>query len=202
MIDPRGNQYAHHPPPQGPYGPYVPYRPYVPGRAGEARRYAAVFVDLVLAVTLGLLVANALGKDAGPDGTPMGGRATGAAVGTLIGFSFINQTLLTWACGASLGKLLARIRVVRATDGTRPGPFRLAWRWLAGLCWLPLQPYYWLRSWILLFTGGSAKGTVGDNEDGELYEDICGVRQVRRKDLRPYGEHGGHGGHGGYAPSR
>ncbi|GAA2096936.1 hypothetical protein GCM10009801_66910 [Streptomyces albiaxialis] len=183
MIDPRGNQYA-------------PYRPHIPRRAGELRRYAAVTVDLVLAVTLGLLVAVALGKDTGPDGTPTGGRATGAALGTLVGFSFVNQTLLTWACGASVGKLLARIRVVRATDGTRPGPFRLAWRWLSGLCWLPLQPYYWLRSWINVLTGGSPRGTVRDNEDGELYEDICGVRQVRSRDLRPDTRYAR------YAPSR
>ena len=169
MIDSRGN---HQP------RPYTP-----PRRAGELRRYTAATVDLLLPVTLGLLASLAVGRDAGPDGTPEGDRASAAALGVLIGVSFLNHTLLTWISGASVGKLLTGIRAVRTVDGTRPGPFRLTWRWLAGLCWLPLQPYYWLRSWAHVFTGHSSRGTVRDNEDGELYEDICGVRHVRREDL-------------------
>jgi hypothetical protein len=127
-------------------------------------------------------VAATLGKGAWLPGLPAGAEL-GVKVGVLAGVSFANQVLLTLMTRASVGKLISGVRVVRAADGHRPGPFRLTWRWLSGLCWLPLQPYYWLRSWISLLTGHVSRGTVGDNEDGDLYEGICGLRYVRRKDL-------------------
>ncbi|MEW2394481.1 RDD family protein [Streptomyces sp. NPDC046862] len=188
MHDPRGNQ--------GAYALREPYaegrrRSPEPGQAGRAvapreasdvRRMSAVALDAILVWSFWYVVAAALNKGAWLPGLPAG-AALGVHAGILAGASFANQVLLTLMTRASVGKLLTGVRVVRAADGHRSGPFRLTWRWLSGLCWLPLQPYYWLRSWISILTGHVSRGTVGDNEDGELYEAICGLRYVRRKDL-------------------
>lgn len=94
--------------------------------------------------------------------------------------SFVNQCLLTLLCRASVGKLLLGVRVMRADDGGWPGPLRTLGRWLAGLCWLPLQPWYWLRENF----GGSSDNSFRRSWTGELYDtDIAGLRHVRRKDL-------------------
>ncbi|GGZ56519.1 RDD family protein [Streptomyces bluensis] len=196
MQDPRGNQGTRAL--RGPYAePYAePYaqghpqadapqqvrRSVVPREAGDFRRMCAVALDTIFAWSVWSAVTAVLGE-----GEWLPGLSAGAELGFLVavvaGASFVNQVLLTLMTRASVGKLLTGIRVVRAADGRRPGPFRLTWRWLSGLCWLPLQPYYWLRSWISILTGHVSRGTVRDNEDGELYEGICGLRYVRRRDL-------------------
>ncbi|MFC8914972.1 RDD family protein [Streptomyces sp. NPDC057116] len=164
-------------PPQSPhprqpaYAGRVPQR--VPRPAGEGRRWLAVTLDLVVAVGVPYALAR------GEDGRPL------TAVAMLLGISFTNQVLLTVLCGASAGKLIAGIRVIRAADGGRPTVGRAVYRWLCGLCWLPLQPYYWLRAFFRgLGGGGAARGTVADNDDGELYHaDLAGLRYARRRDV-------------------
>ncbi|MEU6948666.1 RDD family protein [Streptomyces sp. NPDC046316] len=168
-----GQAYA----PQTPYGqrqsPYGHGPRRVPGPAGEGRRWLAVTVDLVVAVGGPYLLAR------GEEGRPL------TALAMLLGVSFTNQVLLTALLRASVGKLVAGIRVIRAADGGRPGFWRAVYRWLCGLCWLPLQPYYWLRAFFRgLGGGGAARGTVTDNDDGELYHaDLAGLRYARRTDL-------------------
>ncbi|MEU0275823.1 RDD family protein [Streptomyces sp. NPDC006307] len=175
---PYGQAYA----PQAPASPYDPQLPYgqqplpygrVPRPASEGRRWLAVTLDLVVAVGVPYALAR------GEEGRPL------IALATLLGISFVNQVLLTVLCGASLGKLISGIRVIRAADGGRPTFWRTVYRWLCGLCWLPLQPYYWLRAFFRgMGGGGAARGTVTDNDDGELYHaDLAGLRYARRKDL-------------------
>ncbi|MEV8535183.1 RDD family protein [Streptomyces sp. NPDC051211] len=144
-----------------------------PRPAGEGRRVLAATVDLFAVVCAPYLVMR------GEDGRPL------TALALLLGLSFANQVLLTYVIRASIGKLLTGIRVVRAVDGGRPGFWRTVYRWLSGLCWLPLQPYYWLRAFFRGVSGGGpARGTVADNDDGELYHgDLAGLRYARRRDL-------------------
>ncbi|MCX4818965.1 RDD family protein [Streptomyces sp. NBC_01142] len=115
-----------------------------------------------------------------------GADRTLVAFGTVLAASFFNQVVLTLLFRASVGKLITGIRVIRAVDGGRPRFWRTVWRWLSGLCWVPLQPWYWLRSlYREIFGRGQARGTVRDNDDGELYDaDLAGLRCARRKDLR------------------
>ncbi|NXY99250.1 RDD family protein [Streptomyces sp. BR123] len=115
----------------------------------------------------------------GHEGRPL------TALATLLGISFANQVLLAFLFRASAGKLITGIRVIRASDGGRAGFWRLVYRWLCGLCWLPLQPYYWVRAFFRgLCGGGAARGTVTDNDDGDLYHaDLAGLRYARRRDL-------------------
>ncbi|MFD0266555.1 RDD family protein [Streptomyces sp. NPDC127106] len=156
---------------QPPYGQAPP--PRVPHPSGEGRRVLAVTLDLVVAVGVPYLMAR------GHEGRPL------TALAMLLGISFVNQVLLTFLFRASLGKLLTGIRVIRASDGGRAGFWRSVYRWLCGLCWLPLQPYYWVRAFFRgLGGGGAARGTVTDNDDGELYHaDLAGLRYARRRDL-------------------
>ncbi|WP_438317533.1 RDD family protein [Streptomyces sp. HUAS TT3] len=168
---------------QPPYGQQLPYaqhppygqapRPRVPGPAGDARRGLAATLDVVVAAGVPYLMAR------GHEGRPL------TALAVLLGMSFVNQVLLTFLFRATVGKLITGIRVVRASDGGRPGFWRTVYRWLCGLCWLPLQPYYWVRAFFRgLFGGGDARGTVTDNDDGEMYHaDLAGLRYARRRDL-------------------
>ncbi|MFD7631518.1 RDD family protein [Streptomyces sp. NPDC059851] len=176
---PYGQQppYAQQPPyGQQPYG-QQPYgqapRPRVPRPAGEARRGIAVTLDFFLAAGGPYVMAR------GHEGRPL------TALALLIGVSFVNQVVLTFLFRASVGKLITGIRVIRASDGGRPGFWRTVYRWLCGMCWLPLQPYYWVRALFReLGRGGTARGTVRDNDDGELYHaDLAGLRYARRRDL-------------------
>lgn len=82
--------------------------------------------------------------------------------------------------------------MVRAFDAGRPGPLRTLQRWLAGLCWVPMQPWYWIRDLRrgLSRTPGAPRGTVRDNWEGELYEDVAGLHCVRRRDLVVAGRRG------------
>ncbi|WP_411757664.1 RDD family protein [Streptomyces venezuelae] len=153
--------------------PHPQTRVRVPRPAGEGRRLLAVTVDLLLVISVPYLVMR------GEDGRPL------TALALLLGLSFANQVLLTYVVRASIGKLLTGIRVIRAADGRRPGFWRTIYRWLSGLCWLPLQPYYGLRAFFRgIGGGGPARGTVADNDDGELYHgDLAGLRYACRRDL-------------------
>ncbi|MFF8692907.1 RDD family protein [Streptomyces sp. NPDC015144] len=170
----------------------------VPPRVGEMRRYLAVGLDAYLClITAGLLARPHLD-------TATAAEAAGLLLGPALGFSFLNHVVLTALAGAGAGKLLMGIRVVRMPDAGRPGPWTLVRRWLYGLSWTLLQPWYGLCS---LFKG-TGKGTgaraagadtgpgpgpgvgagpgarAGRNVLGRA--DPLGVRQVRRTDLATY----------------
>ncbi|MER5253303.1 MULTISPECIES: RDD family protein [unclassified Streptomyces] len=174
MSDLRGT-YQRHGRQLAPHGGQIPYGGQLlsrrlPGLAGDARRFLAVIVDLVVALYGAVGIAGLA-----PETSPWW---TLYALVPVV--SFTNQCVLTLLFRGSVGKLLLGVRVMRAADAGRPGPVRLLRRWLAGLCWLPLQPWYWLRENF----GGSTRNSVRESWTGELYDtDIAGVRSVRRKDL-------------------
>ncbi|MCC3776652.1 RDD family protein [Streptomyces sp. UNOB3_S3] len=99
------------------------------------------------------------------------GKGTGAywtyAVICFFGVSFVHHVLGAVLFRTTVGKFLLMTRVVRADDAGRPRFWRAVQRWLLGLTWLPMQP-------ILAVFG----------DDGDPYEDGCGLRYVRSKDLR------------------
>ncbi|MEI7033193.1 RDD family protein [Streptomyces pratensis] len=137
------------------------------------RRYLAVGLDCYLCLlAVGLLTPPGLGS-AGA------GRAVALLAGQVLVLSFANQVLLTMAFRASAGKLIMGVRVVRLPDAGRPGFRRLVVRWLYGLLWLPLQP------WRLLGRPGAARPPERSAScPAKPHEDLAGVRQVRRSDMR------------------
>lgn len=105
----------------------------------QARRVTAAVVDAFIALLCGLTAGTAAGVkvvDGIVELRPQSPAVWGTALGAAIGLSFLNHVLLTFAIRASLGKLVAGLRVVRATDGGRPGFFRLVGRWLFGFYWM------------------------------------------------------------------
>ncbi|MFB6813607.1 RDD family protein [Streptomyces sp. NPDC056347] len=191
MTNSRGEgRYGNPPGPPG-AGRYTASR--VPPRVGEMRRYLAVGLDCYLCLVTAALLARPH-MDAA---TAV--EAAGLLLGPALAFSFLNHVVLTALAGAGAGKLLMGIRVVRMADAGRPGPWTLARRWLYGLCWVLLQPWYGVRSLFAASapgngartgattgagTGagaGAGTGTAGRNVLGRA--DPLGVRQVRRKDL-------------------
>ncbi|MFI7287610.1 RDD family protein [Streptomyces anulatus] len=138
------------------------------------RRYLAVGLDSYLCLLpVGLLVRSCLNSG----GT---GHSVALLVLQLVTLSFANQVLLTMAVRASAGKLIMGVRVIRLPDAGRPGFRLLVLRWLYGLLWLPRQPWRRLR-------GPAAAGADrAPGRPSELCEDLAGVRQVRRSDLRSY----------------
>ncbi|WTI76274.1 RDD family protein [Streptomyces sp. NBC_00727] len=189
MTSLRGNH--RDPSPRGPAGAGLPALPghsghagssrpgpRTPPRAGETRRCLAVGLDCYLCVlTAGLLVRPYV------DAAPLPEAAALLAVPVLV-LSFVNQVVLTAFLGAGAGKLIMGIRVVSLPDVRRPGPGPLVRRWLYGLAWLPLRPWYGLR------TSGQRDETgcplVRTCEEGVSYADPLGLRQVRRGDLVAY----------------
>lgn len=148
--------------------------PGTPPRAGETRRYLAVGLDCYLClVTAGLLVRPYAESAAVPE-------VAGLLIGPVLVLSFLNHVVLTAVVGAGAGKLIMGIRVVSLPDVGRPGPWQLVRRWLYGLCWLPLQPWYGLRA--RLPASGGADGP-GRRAEGAAYGDPVGLRQVLRTDL-------------------
>ncbi|MFG3410347.1 RDD family protein [Streptomyces sp. NPDC048142] len=142
------------------------------------RRYLAVGLDAYLCLlAVGLLVRSCLNAGGA-------GRAVALLVLQLIALSFANQVLLTLAVRASAGKLIMGVRVIRLPDAGRPGFRRLVLRWLYGLLWLPRQPWHRLRG----LRGPAAPSPVerSPGRPAEAHEDLAGVRQVRRSDLRCY----------------
>ncbi|MFF1649837.1 RDD family protein [Streptomyces sp. NPDC058240] len=148
----------------------------VPPRAGDMRRYLAVGLDCYLCLVAAGLLVRPYVDTAGVT------EAVGLLLGPTLAFSFLNHVVLTAFTGAGAGKLIMRIRVVRLPDAGRPGPWLLLRRWLYGLCWLPLQPWYGLRS-LLSGPGVLPRSTLWNGGNGELHADPLGLRQVRRGDL-------------------
>ncbi|WP_327372084.1 RDD family protein [Streptomyces sp. NBC_01217] len=136
------------------------------------RRYLAVGLDCYLCLVGGGLLAR---PHVDAAGVP---AAVGLLLGPTLAFSFLNQVVLTAVAGAGAGKLIMGIRVVRLPDAGRPGPGQLMRRWLYGLCRLPLQPWYALRSYL---TGPGALPLSAFWSSGN--DDPMGLRQVRHSDL-------------------
>ncbi|MGW5865801.1 RDD family protein [Streptomyces sp. NPDC055239] len=105
----------------------------------QARRVTAAVIDAFTALLCGLAAGIAAGVkvvDGVVELRPQSPAVWGAVLGAAIGFSFLNHVLLTFATRASLGKLVASLRVVRSSDGGRPGFLRLGGRWLFGFYWM------------------------------------------------------------------
>jgi len=132
----------------------------------QARRVTAVTIDALAALVCGLAAGAAAGVklvDGVVELRPQSPTVWGAALGAAIGLSFVNHVLLTLAARASLGKLVAGLRVVRVSDGGRPSFFRLIGRWLFG--------FYWMAVFVPIHLA-----TDSDVEQ----QDAVGLRMVRR----------------------
>ncbi|MFI1185452.1 RDD family protein [Streptomyces californicus] len=140
------------------------------------RRFLAVGLDCYLCLlVVGLLVRSCVHSGAT-------GHAVALLVVQLAVLSFANQVLLTMAVRASAGKLIMGVRVIRLPDAGRPGFRPLVLRWLYGLLWLPSQPWRRLRATAAAGPGAERPGAC----PADPHEDLAGVRQVRRSDLRSY----------------
>ncbi|MER5222149.1 RDD family protein [Streptomyces flaveus] len=132
----------------------------------QARRVTAATIDALAALVCGLAAGAAAGVkvvDGVVELRPQSPTVLGVALGAAIGLSFVNHVLLTLAARASLGKLLTGLRVVRTSDGGRPGLFRLIGRWLFG--------FYWMVVFVPIHLA-----TDSDVEQ----QDSVGLRMVRR----------------------
>ncbi|WP_405691863.1 RDD family protein [Streptomyces sp. NBC_00057] len=136
------------------------------------RRYLAVGLDCYLCLVTGGLLARPHVDTAAIPGT------VGLLLGPTLALSFLNQVVLTAIAGGGAGKLIMGIRVIELPDAGRPGPCRLVRRWLYGLCRLPLQPWYALRSCL---AGPGALSLSAFWSSGR--DDPVGLRQVRHSDL-------------------
>ncbi|MEU9183952.1 RDD family protein [Streptomyces sp. NPDC048484] len=132
----------------------------------QARRITAASVDALVALVCGLAAGAAAGVtvvDGVVELRPQSPTVWGSALGAALGLSLVNHVLLTLAARASLGKLLAGLRVIRMSDGGRPGFFRLIGRWLFG--------FYWMVLFVPIHLA------VEDDVD---QQDAVGLRVVRR----------------------
>ncbi|MEU2513934.1 RDD family protein [Streptomyces syringium] len=153
-------QYAH--PYQQPYQPQpYPQPPVVPEPVGDARRMLSAVIDGAITVFAGFGLAHQLADD------KTVGVFWGYVAAGFFGVSFVHHVLGAVIFRTTVGKFLLVTRVVREADAGRPRFWQSVRRWLLGLTWLPLQPL-----WSLF------------GAEGELYEDACGLRNVRSKDLR------------------
>ncbi|MGP3976245.1 RDD family protein [Streptomyces sp. 8N114] len=149
-----------HPPPH-PYPQPYPQPPLVPNEVGDERRGLAALIDATIAFVAGLGLASRLAGDESV------GTFWRYAVVCALAVSFVHQVLGAVVFRATVGKFLLLTRVVREADAGRPRFWQAVRRWLLGLTWLPMQP---LRSLI--------------GAEGDPYEDACGLRYVRKRDLR------------------
>ncbi|MFE5092889.1 RDD family protein [Streptomyces sp. NPDC056638] len=136
------------------------------------RRYLAVGLDCYLCLVTGGLLAR---PHVHTTGIP---ETVGLMLGPTLAFSFLNQVVLTAIAGGGAGKLIMGIRVIGLPGAGRPGPCRLVRRWLYGLCRLPLQPWYALRSYL---AGPGVLPLSAFWSSGN--DDPVGLRQVRHSDL-------------------
>ncbi|WKX72701.1 RDD family protein [Streptomyces sp. XD-27] len=138
----------------------------MPEEVGDIRRMLFAGIDCAITIVGGFSLAAQLahGKGAATLGI---GATLGIYVGCVFGVSFVNHVLGTLLFRTTVGKFLLVTRVVREADAGRPRFWQTVGRWLLGLTWLPMQP---LRALILA--------------DGDPYEDACGLRYVRSRDLR------------------
>ncbi|WP_179079403.1 RDD family protein [Streptomyces rectiverticillatus] len=154
-------QHPHHPHPYA-YPPQYPTpQPAVPEAIGDERRMLAAAVDGVITVVAGLGLALQLADDKSV------GVFWAYVAGCAFGVSFVHHVLGAVVFRTTVGKFLLVSRVVRDADGGRPRFWQAVCRWLLGLTWLPMQP---IRSLI--------------GAEGDPYEDGCGLRYVRSRDLR------------------
>ncbi|MET8679873.1 RDD family protein [Streptomyces sp. NPDC004647] len=131
----------------------------VPESAGDIRRNFAILIDGFLALVVGAVWAGS--RLSQTTESPIL-----VAIGCALGLSLLNHVVLTRLVGASVGKLVFFMRVVREEDAGRPRVLRLTQRWLAGYAWFVIQGV--LSIWAA-------------DEDNE---DLCGVRLVALRDLR------------------
>ncbi|MDI3387208.1 RDD family protein [Streptomyces sp. B-S-A8] len=168
----QANPYQQHPqqqsPPQYPQQHPQPHpqqyqrqAPSEPEEVGDYRRGFAATVDGLIALLGGFALAEQLAGDKSV------GAYWGCVAGLILGVSFVHHVLGALIFRATVGKFLFTSRVVRAEDAGRPRFWQTVRRWLLGLTWLPMQP-------VLSLT----------NDDGDPYEDGCGLRYVRSRDLR------------------
>ncbi|MEU8546062.1 RDD family protein [Streptomyces roseoverticillatus] len=145
--------------PQPPH-PY-PQRPAAPEAVGDERRMLFAAIDGTITIVAGFALALRIADGKGV------GAFWAVAAACLLGVSFVHHVLGAVLLRTTVGKFLLFTRVVRADDSGRPRFWRAVQRWLLGLTWLPMQPV-----WSLI------------GSDGDPYEDGCGLRYVRSKDLR------------------
>ncbi|MEU1819385.1 RDD family protein [Streptomyces roseifaciens] len=153
----------HHPHPYA-YPPQYPTptpRPEVPEEIGDERRMLAAAIDGTITVVGGLGLALQLAGDKSV------GVFWAYVAGCVLGVSFVHHVLGAVLFRTTVGKFLLVSRVVRDADAGRPRFWQAVGRWLLGLTWLPMQP---VRSLI--------------GAEGDPYEDACGLRYVRSRDLR------------------
>jgi uncharacterized RDD family membrane protein YckC len=81
--------------------------------------------------------------------------------------SFAHRVLVQAACGTTLGKALFGLRMIRPSDGRRPGVGQLAGAWLRGI-------------WVSVVLVGAVAGA---NADGDMAEDKTFLPVVRRRDV-------------------
>ncbi|MFE6038190.1 RDD family protein [Streptomyces sp. NPDC056452] len=161
------------------------------------RRYLAIALDCYLCLLAAGLLTRPYVHAAET------GRAVVLTALPALALSFVNQVLLTAAVRGSAGKLIMGVRVVGLPDARRPGLGQLIRRWLYGLVRPPLQPWYWLRPRPVR-TGvprpGVPRPTGGQpgipqpgiaqpecaRSRSVADDDVAGLRQVRRGDLRTY----------------
>ncbi|WP_306337176.1 RDD family protein [Streptomyces sp. KL118A] len=134
--------------------------------ATPPRRLTASAVDAAVALLCGLAAAAAVGvtvADGVVEVRVQSPAMWAAGLGAALGFSLLNHTLLTRLTGASVGKLLTGLRVVRTSDAGRPRLLPLTGRWLFG--------FYWTVVFVPLH--------VVTDSDVEQ-QDAVGLRVVRR----------------------
>ncbi|WP_431040630.1 RDD family protein [Streptomyces sp. P1-3] len=148
------------PPPSYPHPQPTPRPPSVPEGVGDTRRMLFAGIDGAITIVGGIALAPQL-----TDKT--GGTLALYGVACVLGVSFVHHVLGTLLFRTTVGKFLLVTRVVREADAGRPRFWQTVGRWLLGLTWLPMQP---LRALVL--------------SDGDPYEDACGLRYVRSRDLR------------------
>ncbi|MFE2016929.1 RDD family protein [Streptomyces sp. NPDC059499] len=159
------------------------------------RRYLAIALDCYLCLLAAGLLTRPYVHAAET------GRAVVLTALPALALSFVNQVLLTAAVRASAGKLIMGVRVIGLPDARRPGLGQLIRRWLYGLARLPLQPWYRLRP---ARPGARRPGVPrpaygqpgiaqpgvpqpeGSRPGSMADDDVAGLRQVRRGDLRTY----------------
>ncbi|MFE5585276.1 RDD family protein [Kitasatospora sp. NPDC056531] len=171
-------QYQQQPYAANPYPQAQPTLPPCPEEAYAGRRFLAIVLDFVLALSAGF--AAAVASDAANQAKPAvhaAGHAAHQSSGSVVPFwvaflgvslitSFLNQVVLARLTGFSVGKGILAMRVVRRKRVMRPNMWRLTRRWLIGFVVLAV---------IFL------------SEDFDVSEgDIVGMRSVRWKHLQEY----------------
>jgi hypothetical protein len=145
-----------------PYPPQPqPPQVQVPAVAGDGWLTMAALTDGLLA--LGAALGVAAGVASGEDGAGGALRFSLTFLACVFVVSFVNHVIGTLLFRASLAKLLWGVRVVRWKDGRRPRFWQTVGRWLIGFVMIAAQ-------YVL---------------EGETFGQACGLRTVRRRDLRP-----------------